>query len=655
MGDKILATATVSSGGSYTMALIIACIIIVFITVKILKKQKAKKQQQIDQIMIKFQSAEGILSDCIKNPLWAADRAEDALKKLRELNTQLRSLGKDYSPKINQLEQTWQTSYAAEKRRDRDYQCQTLTRYFENQQTSLNKTIAVLLETPNQLAGLSLKEFENNYYDLAGPGTDAASIESTWMNMKSQVISLAKLDPPEDLSGRLFQSAYDGLSALIRYTILTRGTGRGLYTAESFIGQIRSGKDELIALNPTANCNDEVLRCEQLWEQFIAFDSDSMEAANHGMMDLKNYGQVNHDFMAAVPVMTRPEAESVLKQCESAKFESTLDAVAALNPQKLLQALWAFAMEEPLQLKDLSRAQDFCRWYFDNQCPDVKLAEWYTQRQLGGADAIARLDNQEFECLSGQLAETLASGLMWLQGYHQEHAILQKMLEAQYPMSPKAQQRLNALSNGGGKAPNIHGVVSGDNEICFDVSALTWKDEDYTALFDNLVFHDKKLTYSLAVREEDKNLVLPSGVSLPNTDMILAKLKEELQDEYGNQVNVKNAVCIILSGSGQERIHGFITSSSECSHLGIVLHLASIGKKVNIKFYTLFLPDGLDSTAQKQQALSLYKKLSPTVTMWETSLKDTLLTAIQKLLNSSVQGGSTSVAPPLSSDNKPVF
>ena len=120
-------------------------------------------------------------------------------------------------------------------------------------------------------------------------------------------------------------------------------------------------------------------------------------------------------------------------------------------------------------------------------------------------------------------------------------------------------------------------------------------------------------------------------------------------------MKVKSTICIILSGSGQEQIHGFITSSSECSHLGIVLHLASIGKKVNIKFYTLFLPDGLDSTAQKQQALSLYKKLSPTVTMWENSLKDTMLTAIQKLLNSSAQGGSTPVASPLSNDDIPVF
>ena len=36
---------------------------------------------------------------------------------------------------------------------------------------------------------------------------------------------------------------------------------------------------------------------------------------------------------------------------------------------------------------------------------------------------------------------------------------------------------------------------------------------------------------------------------------------------------------------------------------------------------------------QRQQALSLYKKLSPSVAMWEASLKETTLLAIQQLLN----------------------
>lgn len=47
----------------------------------------------------------------------------------------------------------------------------------------------------------------------------------------------------------------------------------------------------------------------------------------------------------------------------------------------------------------------------------------------------------------------------------------------------------------------------------------------------------------------------------------------------------------------------------------------------------LFIPIINDIGEQRQQVISLYKKLSPTVTMWENSLKDTILMAIQQLLN----------------------
>ena len=67
--------------------------------------------------------------------------------------------------------------------------------------------------------------------------------------------------------------------------------------------------------------------------------------------------------------------------------------------------------------------------------------------------------------------------------------------------------------------------------------------------------------------------------------------------------------------------------------MGILVHIAKIGKKLNIKFYTLFMPDVNQLMEQKQQALSLYKKLSPSISMWESSLKDTILMVVQQLLN----------------------
>lgn len=645
-----MSVAAVEGGSSFMIQIILILVLVIAINIvrKNLKKMKEEKKRQIDKLMGEFKKAEQKLYGC-KDP----SGAKEALKMMRELNVKLKALGKDCSAEINHREQEWQSDYAKAKRSTRDFYCRMWNETFENRQTTLNKEIEELIQNPKKLAGLSVETLSNHFYDLVGSGVDPSRLEDSWSIMEEPAIRLAELDPPEDISGRLFQSAYEGLSALIRHTIFNRGTGRD-HLVESFIREIRSGKDELLKLNPAADCS-AVVKCEQLWSQLMAFEADSKEAANHGMMDPENYGGIREDFMTAVQAMTRPEAESVLKQCEAAKSESTVDAVTSLDPQKLLQALWVFAMEKPLRAKDLSRAQDFCRWYFNNECPDVQLAEWYTQRQISGADAITRLDNEKFKRLSSQTAEALASGLMWIQGYRQEHAILQGMLEAKFSMSPKAQQRLNALSNGGGKAPDIHTDVSADTEVYFDVSALSWKEEEYTAFFDNLVFQDKTLTYGLAVREEDQNLLLPSGVRLPDPDAILARLKDELQDEYGNATAVKNADCVMLSGSGREQMNGYLTSSRECPQLGIVLNLASIGKKINIKFYTLLLPVGQDTAAQKQQALSLCKKLSPTVSMWENSLKETLLAAVQKLLNSSAQGGGATTAAPVSNDDTPVF
>ena len=110
-----------------------------------------------------------------------------------------------------------------------------------------------------------------------------------------------------------------------------------------------------------------------------------------------------------------------------------------------------------------------------------------------------------------------------------------------------------------------------------------------------------------------------------------------------------------MSGSGKENMEGFLVESGECRQMGILAHVSHIGRKLNIKFYTLFMPRGTDLTEQKQQVLSLYKKLSPTVTNWESSMKDTVLMAIQQLLNEihqpDIPGGGKST----NKDDGPVF
>lgn len=198
---------------------------------------------------------------------------------------------------------------------------------FLEHQNALNKAIAEMTEEQKRLAGLPMESFRNHFYDVTTGDQNAKWLEQRWLSMKFQVANLAKLQPPEDVTRSLFSSAYDALSALLRYVILNQGIGRGRYYAESFLAQIRSGRDELTRLNPAASGNAEAARCEQLWNRMYAFEAANKEAAFHGMIHLENYGLANEHFLAAVRAMSRPEAESILRQYQAAKVESTLEAV----------------------------------------------------------------------------------------------------------------------------------------------------------------------------------------------------------------------------------------------------------------------------------------------------------------------------------------
>ena len=122
-------------------------------------------------------------------------------------------------------------------------------------------------------------------------------------------------------------------------------------------------------------------------------------------------------------------------------------------------------------------------------------------------------------------------------------------------------------------------------------------------------------------------------VKFPEEDVVLEKIKKVFDEEYGETVQTNIRLCCALSGISQEELSGILVRSTECLHMGVLVHMACIGKKFTIKFFTLFMPNAITLAEQKQQLLSLHKKMSPSVTMWESSLKDTILIAFQQLLN----------------------
>ncbi len=386
-----------------------------------------------------------------------------------------------------------------------------------------------------------------------------------------------------------------------------------------------------------------ISKAKHITEGFRAFGY-KVYAYSSMMMDESNYGKINKAYWDSVCAMERYDAVGYISRCEYLLGSSEFDEIYAIDIEKVIECVWFFATEKTFSASDFQKVKDIF-YRIHNYChADLIIADLYTKKKLGGEDVLRdpvrdwlkTLEDSHME--DSNILTLIASGLMWMNAYQAEQTVLQYMLTAGKEMTVKTQERLHSLTNGGGQAPSSFDVKSSIESFYFDVSALAWKDDEYIGLFENLAFQDKTLTYSLALRDENKDLFIPQGINIPNTDIVLNKFKSVFAEEYDSGVEAQTANCIALSGNGEEKMNGILVSANECKQMGILIHIAKIGKKLIIKFYTLFMPSGADLAAQKQQALSMYKKLSPSVTMWESSLKDTILMAVEQLLNATAQG-----------------
>lgn len=388
---------------------------------------------------------------------------------------------------------------------------------------------------------------------------------------------------------------------------------------------------------------------------FLAFGRKAGSFPDNLMME-DSYGKINKVYWDGVTSMNRSDAVDYINRCDYLLGSTDFANLYAIDLDKVLKCVWFFATEKTFSASDFQKAERVFARIYKNSHSDVIIADMYSKKKMGGEDVLRDTirDLLKIEQDSQKLTR-IASALMWMNAYQSENTVLQHMLTSGKEMTAKTQERLHSLTNGGGKAPSGFEVKSRANELYFDVSALAWKDDEYIGLFENLAFQDKILTYSLALREENKDLFIPQGVQVPDAEKVLAKLNAVFAEEYGSGVAARTVNCIALSGSGEEKMDGILASSGECKQMGVLIHIARIGKKLIIKFYTLFMPDGTDLAAQKQQALSMYKKLSPTVTMWEGSLKDTMLMAVEQLLNASAQSGSAPASAPVVNTEETVF
>lgn len=424
---------------------------------------------------------------------------------------------------------------------------------------------------------------------------------------------------------------------------------------QSQIIQMKETNDSLMKESKNDDCSNEISQCSWLASDFNDFGKKVNQLPYTCMMDASNYGKIQKGYFDSVRSMSKSTVDAFINDCDTNISSKNYMQVFAIDIETVLRCIWFYATDKPYSAESLKKAESVFRRLAEKPHVDVTIAELYAMKQMGGEDVLR--DQVRMMLKISHTAEELtliASALMWINAYQAEHMILQHMLTNGMQMTAKTQERLHSLTNGGGKAPSGFDVSSNGSSMYFDVSALAWKDEEYTGLFENLAFQEKTLSYALAVRDEDKNLFITQGIQVPGTNAILRKLHAVFVEEYGNVVTATLRNCIALSGSGEERIEGILVEASECKQMSILVHMTRIGKKLNIKFYTLFMPGGTGLADQKQQALSLYKKLSPSVAVWESSMKDTILMAIQQLLNSEPQSAFSDNATSTDGDN-PIF
>lgn len=375
---------------------------------------------------------------------------------------------------------------------------------------------------------------------------------------------------------------------------------------------------------------------QELANKLKAFGQGVKETIEEVKMLSAGYGNVNLDYFNCISSLKKENVDAVVDKIAYLIEKNSYKDIWKTNIRDLIDAIWFYAINKPFSSADFEKSKSLLNTIYSNNEIQWFIAEAYAINQMGGSNVLRDKINELLKnCqLSVEELTLLASGFMWMKAYNEESIVLNYMLSNKVQMTAKLQERLHSLSNGGGNAPTGHNVVSKDDEIYVDVSSLSWKDKEYDGFFENLIFQEKPLSYSLAIRDEDKDLFISKAFSIPGTDNICKKISELFEEEFGSDVSVKKVICNALSGNGSEKIEGILAKSNACKQLGVFVNVARIGKKVNIKFYTLYLPENESIDNQKQEVISLYQKLSPVVTMWEKSMQETILMAIQQILNS---------------------
>ena len=375
------------------------------------------------------------------------------------------------------------------------------------------------------------------------------------------------------------------------------------------------------------------------------------------MIGITNYGKVNQQFWDSVKTMQENDIDTYLANAVRIVDTGIYSNLSNISVSFLLKCVWHYAIRKPYSAEKFHYACNVFRSYYKGKNLELFIAELYAIMQMSGSSVVSNkvngvlLDYRQSkvnDSITEDIARSLqdgspdnlielASALMWMKAYNEERRVLQHMVENKKQLPPKLQERLHSLISGDGMTPGSFDYKSNSTTLYFDISSLKWEEKQFNSFFEQLVFMDSPLTYSLAVREDNKNLQVANSNAFPDVKKIREEVQKEMIQEYGSNVQVSCMKGIALSGNEKVHIDGILVNVRDYKSLGIFVYVLQMGKKINIKFYTLFMPQDLSVEIQKEKVMTLWKSINPTLNMWEESLKETILTGIQRLLNKPAQ------------------
>jgi hypothetical protein len=380
------------------------------------------------------------------------------------------------------------------------------------------------------------------------------------------------------------------------------------------------------------------------------------EGVGPNRMAVDGYGIEDREWVKGVRQVDKARADKALSSLKSNFEQGDGFSRIAPSPDGVVTCLWAFAFATPHDPTSFGQASEIANFHLAYNTHDEYdktfrvvglqslLADLYVANRMG-AGVLEKKKEYLLKWLDVRLkagdstnAARLTSGLMWMKVFDLELEVLRRTAVAGLLTDAKLQERLQFLESGGSKGPGLHdiGDAAGDT-LQFDYAAVSWSEDDFITFFKNLTYENKLLQYALTVREWSKTLTFsgkPSGVT---NDALYEHIKEMVADEYEESVHCVRQSGEILAEGASEEISGILLSPAKdefgFDHVAQFLNIMKIGKNLNIRFYTLFVPTAATAEEQSRQALSLKKNLNPNILAYEDSLRESTIRAIETFLN----------------------